>query len=40
MLYCNRCRRAFYCSPECQKAAWPIRKAYCDMADFDANKKK
>jgi len=45
MLYCTRCRRAFYCSRECQKAAWPFHKTFCDknsaiQANFDANKKK
>lgn len=45
MLVCTRCRRAFYCSRECQKAAWQIHKANCErnaaiQANFDAEKKK
>ncbi len=31
MLYCTRCRQVNYCSPECQKAAWPRHKKVCDM---------
>lgn len=45
MLVCTRCRRAFYCSHACQKAAWHIHKANCErnaaiQANFDADKKK
>ena len=29
MLSCTRCRRANYCSRECQKAAWPLHKQSC-----------
>ena len=30
MLYCTRCRVVNYCSRECQEAAWPSHKEYCD----------
>jgi hypothetical protein len=30
MLYCTRCRRANYCSRECQEADWPAHKKICD----------
>eukprot|EP00984_Skeletonema_dohrnii_P009870 scaffold3800_cov87-Skeletonema_dohrnii-CCMP3373.AAC.2 len=30
MLSCTKCRRANYCSRECQKAAWPLHKEYCE----------
>eukprot|EP00984_Skeletonema_dohrnii_P033957 scaffold32283_cov132-Skeletonema_dohrnii-CCMP3373.AAC.2 len=30
MFYCTRCRAVNYCSRECQKAAWPTHKSYCD----------
>ncbi len=26
---CGRCRKAWYCSKECQTAAWPMHKAEC-----------
>lgn len=29
MVYCVRCRKANYCSRECQVAAWPNHKEYC-----------
>ena len=29
MLYCTRCRRANYCSRECQKAHWTMHKEDC-----------
>ena len=31
MLSCTRCRRANYCSRECQKAAWPLHKQNCGI---------
>ena len=31
MLTCTRCRRANYCSRECQKAAWPLHKQSCGI---------
>eukprot|EP00984_Skeletonema_dohrnii_P001807 scaffold594_cov71-Skeletonema_dohrnii-CCMP3373.AAC.5 len=31
MLSCTRCRRANYCSRECQKAAWPLHKQSCGI---------
>ena len=38
---CSRCRKAIYCSRECQAAHWPFHKEFCDIAirnnaDFDA----
>ena len=29
MLFCTQCRRANYCSKECQVANWPIHKEFC-----------
>ena len=29
MLYCTQCRRANYCSRECQVAHWPTHKQLC-----------
>lgn len=26
---CSRCRLAVYCSPECQRACWPVHKRTC-----------
>lgn len=26
---CSACRSVWYCSPECQRAAWPTHKAEC-----------
>jgi hypothetical protein len=45
MLYCTRCRLANYCSPECQKAAWPEHKEGCDevvgcKTKFNSKQKK
>ena len=28
---CGKCRTAWYCSKECQTAAWPMHKAECGM---------
>lgn len=37
MLYCTRCNRHYYCSQECQRAAWPMHKADCDLiVDLEA----
>eukprot|EP00984_Skeletonema_dohrnii_P017753 scaffold8149_cov130-Skeletonema_dohrnii-CCMP3373.AAC.3 len=30
MLYCTRCRYAYYCSRDCQKAAWSDHREGCD----------
>ena len=30
MMHCTRCRRAYYCSRECQEAHWPIHKTICE----------
>ena len=32
MLYCTQCRRANYCSRECQVAHWPFHKEICAVA--------
>jgi hypothetical protein len=43
MLYCTRCRQANYCSPKCQKAAWPEHKELCDahvMARAEQDSRK
>ena len=32
MLYCTQCRKANYCSRECQVANWPIHKQICAIA--------
>ena len=29
LLACSRCKFAHYCSPDCQKAAWPTHKKVC-----------
>ncbi len=29
LLRCGGCREAFYCSPSCQRSAWPAHKATC-----------
>eukprot|EP01133_Synstelium_polycarpum_P016870 gene16870-20059_t len=31
MLYCSRCKWVGYCSPECQRAGWPLHKAECTL---------
>ena len=31
LLECQRCRAVFYCSIECQKAAWRTHKGYCQV---------
>ena len=31
MLYCTQCRKANYCSRECQVANWPTHKEYCAL---------
>jgi hypothetical protein len=45
MLYCTRCRRANYCSRECQVAHWPSHRDMCNIfaeqiAKFSASKQK
>jgi hypothetical protein len=30
MLYCTRCCVVNYCCRECQEAAWPVHKEFCD----------
>ena len=42
---CSRCRRATYCSRECQVAAWGTHKPYCDnyaaiIAEFEEKRQK
>ena len=32
MLYCTQCRKANYCSKECQVAHWPTHKKFCVAA--------
>ena len=40
MLYCTQCRRANYCSKECQVTHWPFHKKFCvDVANTLAAKK-
>ena len=31
LMNCEECRSIYYCSRECQKAAWPSHKEYCAM---------
>jgi hypothetical protein len=26
---CSRCKKTYFCSPECQKSAWPEHKKVC-----------
>ena len=26
---CSRCKQAWYCSPQCQRRAWPAHKSAC-----------
>ena len=37
MLCCDRCRAIVYCSPECQKAHWPLHKLYCENQEMYSN---
>lgn len=43
MLCCTGCRVANYCSRECQKAAWPENKEFCErlrsIVEVDDEKK-
>ncbi len=44
MLHCIRCRQRYYCSRECQEAAWPMHKEFCNQyvdkqAAFEAKQK-
>jgi hypothetical protein len=40
LLVCKRCRTAYYCSKECQRAAWKEHKASCEpYVEFPAFSK-
>lgn len=34
-LRCSRCKNAYYCNQNCQKADWKTHKTYCMMLDED-----
>ena len=35
---CSICRKAYYCSKECQKADWPNHKEVCKVSDISLSK--
>ena len=40
MMRCTRCRRANYCSRECQVAHWPMHKTYCEKMRRERKESK
>ena len=40
MLSCTQCRKANYCSSECQAADWPFHKGFCRLVARESRQKK
>ena len=36
---CGRCKKTYYCSPECQKNDWTFHKRFCNTFIYKKNKK-
>lgn len=32
--HCSRCRTIYFCSDQCQRAAWPVHKKHCGRNQF------